>query len=144
MTVPEAGAAPAGRSWPAVVVEAVFELQTGDAEAAVERIDALNRKRWQSLPSGVANAGSIFKNPAGDYAGRLIEACGLKGKTSGGATISPKHANVIINQGGATAADVLSLMLTMRRAVRERFAIELVPELVLTGTLAARWRDEAP
>lgn len=127
-----------------IVTEAVFELEDGDAEAAVARIDALNRKRWQSLPSGVANAGSIFKNPPDDYAGRLVDSCGLKGTASGGAKISAKHGNVIVNEGGATATDVLHLMLTMRRAVRESFGVELVPELVLTGHLAATWRmDES-
>lgn len=125
-----------------VVAEAVFELVQGDSKAAVARIDALNRKRWASLPSGVANAGSIFKNPPGDYAGRLVELCGLKGTSRGAATISAKHANVIVNEGGAAAVDVLALMLLMRRAVRRSFGVELVPELILAGPLAAIWRAD--
>jgi len=126
-----------------IVTEAVFELAKGDTETAVARIDELNRKRWRSLPSGVANAGSIFKNPPGDYAGRLVEACGLKGTAHGGARISPKHANVIVNEGGAAATDVLELMLRMRRSVREDFGVELVPELILTGGLAVAWQADA-
>ncbi|MDH3522941.1 MAG: UDP-N-acetylmuramate dehydrogenase [Acidobacteriota bacterium] len=126
-----------------IVVEAVFELRRGDAAAALARIDELNRKRWQSLPAGVANAGSIFRNPPGDYAGRLVDACGLKGTARGAARISARHGNVIVNEGGARAGDVLALMLEMRRAVRERFAVELVPEVVLAGELGHRWRAAA-
>jgi UDP-N-acetylmuramate dehydrogenase len=122
-----------------IVTAACFDLRAGDAVAAVARIDELNRKRWASLPSGVANAGSIFKNPPGDHAGRLIEACGLKGAVHGGAEISPKHANVIVNRGGARAADVLRLMHDARHAVRRQFGIELVPEVILAGSLARGW-----
>jgi UDP-N-acetylmuramate dehydrogenase len=122
-----------------IVTAASFGLRTGDAAAALGRIDELNRKRRASLPSGVANAGSIFKNPPGDFAGRLIEECGLKGEERGAAQISPKHGNVIVNRGGARAADVLGLMLAAREAVRRRFAIDLVPEVVLAGSLADRW-----
>lgn len=125
-----------------IVTEAVFELERGDAQRATARIDELNRKRWQSLPSGVANAGSIFKNPDGDYAGRLVDECGLKGTGQGGARISPKHGNVIVNEGSAKATDVLALMLLMRRSVRDRFGVELVPELILTGELVRTWNAE--
>ena len=108
------------------------------------RIDELNAKRWASLPSGRPNAGSIFKNPPGDHAGRLIDACGLKGTRAGGAEISLEHANVIVNTGGARAADVLELMQRCRSAVAERFGVELEPEIVLTGPLAAAWRNSVP
>ena len=100
------------------------------------RIDELNAKRWQSLPSGVANAGSIFRNPPGDFAGRLLDLCGLKGAREGAAEVSPKHANVIVNTGGATAGDVVALMRRMRAAVAERFGVTLAPEVVLLGDLA--------
>jgi UDP-N-acetylmuramate dehydrogenase len=123
----------------ALVTRAVFRLRAGDAPAAMARIDELNKKRWASLPSGQPNAGSIFKNPPGDYAGRLIEACGLKGLAVGGAEISLKHANVIVNTGGASAADVLALMLRARAAVGERFGVDLRPEVVLAGSLRAAW-----
>ncbi len=89
-------------------------------------------KRRGALPAE-PNAGSVFKNPAGDYAGRLIEACGLKGASAGGALISERHANVIVNRGGATAADVLALMRRMRDGVREKFGITLSPEVEMLG-----------
>jgi len=127
----------------AVVVRALFELAPGDPKALLARIDELNAKRWQALPSGVANAGSIFKNPPGDYAGRLIEACGLKGKEHGGAAISERHANVIVNRGGARAADVVALMREARDAVAERFGIVLEPEVVLLGALREEWNRRA-
>jgi UDP-N-acetylmuramate dehydrogenase len=122
-----------------VVIRAVFRLHRGDAGAALQRVDELNARRWASLPSGLGNAGSIFKNPPGDFAGRLIEGCGLKGAREGQAEISSKHANVIVNLGGARAIDVLKLMQRARAAVRERFAVELEPEIVLAGGLAAAW-----
>ncbi|HEX4955526.1 MAG TPA: UDP-N-acetylmuramate dehydrogenase [Thermoanaerobaculia bacterium] len=117
----------------ALVTRASFRLQPADPAACLAQIEELNARRWASLPSGVGNAGSIFKNPPGDYAGRLIEACGLKGRTEGGAQISDKHANVIVNRGGARAGDVLALMREARRAVAERFGVTLQPEVVLAG-----------
>ncbi len=75
----------------------------------------------------------MFKNPEGDYAGRLIEACGLKGERSGAALISPRHANVVVNTGGARAGDVLVLMRKMRDTVRERFGVTLFPEVEMLG-----------
>jgi UDP-N-acetylmuramate dehydrogenase len=126
----------------AIVTRARFTLSPGDREASLARIEELNRRRWASLPGG-RHAGSVFRNPEGDHAGRLIEQCGLKGRCGGGARISPKHANVIVNQDGASAADVLGLMLLARREVKRRFGVELRPELVLTGSLAGRWRRQA-
>jgi UDP-N-acetylmuramate dehydrogenase len=126
-----------------VVASATFQLQRGSAPAALARIDELNRKRWASLPSGLPNAGSIFRNPPGDFAGRLIEAAGLKGARRGAAEISQKHANVIVNLGGARADEVLALMLDARAAVRRAFGVELEPELVLEGDLRERWRDDS-
>ena len=124
-----------------VVLSATFQLQEGDAEKALGRIAELNQRRRQSLPSGRPNVGSIFRNPPGDHAGRLIEACGLKGAWCGDAQISPKHANVIVNNGSATAQDVLELMLSVRRAVQHRFGVELMPEVELMGSLRKRWRE---
>lgn len=104
--------------------------------APLEEIHAKTRtvaeKRRGALPSE-PNAGSVFKNPPGDYAGRLIEACGLKGTREGGAVISPRHANVIVNEGNARAQDVLALMRRMRDSVRERFGVTLSPEVELLG-----------
>jgi UDP-N-acetylmuramate dehydrogenase len=104
--------------------------------AAREEIEAKTRtvaeKRRGALPSE-PNAGSVFKNPPGDYAGRLIESCGLKGSREGGAVISERHANVIVNTGGATAVNVLSLMKLMRDRVGQRFGVTLVPEVEMLG-----------
>ncbi|HKF64394.1 MAG TPA: UDP-N-acetylenolpyruvoylglucosamine reductase, partial [Dongiaceae bacterium] len=77
--------------------------------------------------------GSIFKNPPGDYAGRLIEACGLKGRRVGGAEVSPAHANWLVNTGGATAAEIEALGETVRRRVRETSGIELRWEIRRIG-----------
>ena len=124
----------------AIVTRAFFALRRGDPGPALARVDELNAKRWAALPSGFPNAGSIFKNPPGNFAGRLIEDAGLKGRRRGNAELSAKHANVIVNRGGASAEDVLALMLDAYRAVAERCAVALEPEVVLTGGLAARWR----
>ncbi len=124
----------------ALVVRALFELAPGDPAALLARIEELNARRWSALPSGFPNAGSIFKNPEGDFAGRLIEACGLKGHRRGGAAISERHANVIVNLGGARAEDVVDLMLDAGAAVADRAGVELEPEIVLLGSLRARWR----
>lgn len=122
-----------------VVARASFRLRPGDRRASLARIAELNERRWASLPGGGGHAGSVFRNPEGDHAGRLIEQAGLKGLRRGGAEISPAHANVIVNRGGATSDDVLALMIEARRAVGERFSVELEPEVVLAGDLRRRW-----
>jgi UDP-N-acetylmuramate dehydrogenase len=123
----------------AIVTRASFRLAPAEPAECLARIESFNARRWASLPVGVGNAGSVFKNPPGDYAGRLIEACGLKGRRQGGAAISDKHANVIVNLGGATAGDVLELMLLARRAVEDRFGVALEPEVILPAELGERW-----
>lgn len=115
-----------------IVSEAVLKLTPAPREEIEARTRVVAQKRRGALPSE-PNAGSVFKNPPGDYAGRLIEACGLKGRQSGGAMISPRHANVIVNAGGARAQDVLELMRLMRDAVREKFGVTLFPEVELLG-----------
>ena len=90
-------------------------------------------KRSASQPLDVPSCGSVFKNPRGSFAGRLIEAAGLKGERHGGAQISPLHANFIVNTGGATAADVLALIGHARAAVRLRTGILLEPEVRIFG-----------
>jgi len=115
-----------------IVSEAVLKLVRAPREEIEARTRAVAEKRRGALPSE-PNAGSVFKNPKDDFAGRLIEACGLKGKTRGGAMVSPRHANVIVNTGGARAVDVLELMRAMRDAVVERFSVTLVPEVELLG-----------
>ncbi len=123
-----------------IVADALFRTRRGDSETALGRIRELNSKRKSTLPSGYPNVGSIFRNPEGDYAGRLIDECGLKGLEVGGARISEKHGNVIVNFDGASAADVLELMMRARAEVEGRFGVRLEPEVVLTGDLRARWR----
>jgi UDP-N-acetylmuramate dehydrogenase len=115
-----------------IVSEAVLRLAPAPREAIEAKTKAVADKRRGALPSE-PNAGSVFKNPEGDYAGRLIEACGLKGERSGAAMISPRHANVIVNTGGARAADVLALMRRMRDEVSARFRVTLSPEVELLG-----------
>jgi UDP-N-acetylmuramate dehydrogenase len=91
-----------------------------------------DRKKRQ--PVDMQSAGSVFKNPEGDYAGRLIEAAGLKGRRVGGAMISPKHANFIVNIGGASASDITALMDLTVETVRQMFDIELIPEIRRVGS----------
>lgn len=111
-----------------LIASATLRLCKADPETIRARMEEVTAKRKKALPSQ-PNAGSIFKNPPGDYAGRLLEACGMKGRRIGGAAVSAVHANVIVNLGGATARDVRALMAEMRIAVKERFDIDLVPEI---------------
>ena len=115
-----------------IVVSATLGLRPAPIEEIETKTRTVAEKRRGALPSE-PNAGSVFKNPPGDYAGRLIEACGLKGARRGGAVISPRHANVIVNEGGASASDVLALMGLARDTVRERFGVTLSPEVELLG-----------
>ncbi len=115
-----------------IVSEAVLKLARAPREQIDARTRAVSEKRRGALPSE-PNAGSVFKNPEGDHAGRLIEACGLKGERRGGAMISPRHANVIVNTGEGRAVDVLVLMRRMRDAVREKFGVTLSPEVEMLG-----------
>ena len=115
-----------------IVSQAVLRLRPAPREEIATKTRTVADKRRGALPSE-PNAGSVFKNPEGDYAGRLIEACGLKGATAGAARISERHANVIVNTGGARASDVLHLMKKMRDAVREKFGVTLMPEVELLG-----------
>lgn len=110
-----------------VVTYVRLHLRTGDAEAAQERIREIVRWRREHQPGG-ANAGSAFRNPAGDFAGRLIEAAGCKGLRIGTAVVSEKHANFIIADADGRANDVYELLTTVQAAVRETSGVELVSE----------------
>lgn len=109
----------------------VFE--TGDGKAARERIRTLLAERSRSQPMGTKSCGSVFRNPEGDHAARLIEGAGLKGTTIGGAQVSTKHANFIINRGEASAADVEALIEHVRAQVERRCGIRLEPEVRVVG-----------
>jgi len=98
-----------------------------------QRVRDLLQKRGASQPLNTFNCGSVFCNPTGDYAARLIEACGLKGKTIGGARVSEKHANFIINCGSATAAEIEALISHIIETVAKRFGVELKTEIKILG-----------
>ena len=115
-----------------MIVEATFLLHRASTDELRARVSAYRQHRKATQPTQ-ASAGSVFKNPPGDYSGRLIEAAGLKGATYGSAEISTRHANFIINPGGASAADVVGLIAVARNTVRERFGIELDLEVLLRG-----------
>ena len=115
-----------------IVCRATLRLRAASKEEIETRMRGVADKRRGALPPQ-ANAGSIFKNPPGKFAGKLLEECGLKGARCGAAEISTRHANVIVNLGPASARDVLELMRLMRKSVLERFGIELVPEVELLG-----------
>jgi UDP-N-acetylmuramate dehydrogenase len=117
----------------AVVVRALFKGTQDRPEAIGERIRDYLERRKAGQPLDYPSAGSVFKNPPRDYAGRLIESVGLKGKRVGGAMISEKHANVIVNVGEARAQDILTLMETARRTVREQTGVDLEPEIKVVG-----------
>lgn len=117
----------------AVVLSAVFGLQEGDAAEIRKKMEKLMARRKASQPLELPSAGSTFKRPQGYYAAALIEQCGLKGLTVGGAQVSEKHAGFVVNRGGATCADVTALMAEIRRRVREQTGVELEPEVRLIG-----------
>ncbi|MBI2359870.1 MAG: UDP-N-acetylmuramate dehydrogenase [Deltaproteobacteria bacterium] len=124
---------------PGTIVTRVHLRLTKDrAEAVSQRIRDLVTRRKKSQPSGYPNSGSMFRNPPGDFAGRLIEAAGLKGRKIGTAQISERHANFIVNLGGAKADEVRGLMELARAEVRKRFGVELEPEVRLLG----EWPEE--
>jgi UDP-N-acetylmuramate dehydrogenase len=116
-----------------VVTEVRLRLRQEDSTKVTSRVRELVTKRKTSQPSGYPNSGSMFRNPAGDFAGRLIEAAGLKGKKIGRAQISERHGNFIVNLGGAKSDDVRQLMELARAEVRTRFGVELEPEVRLLG-----------
>jgi len=115
----------------AVVAAAVLALRRGDVETITATCKTLLERRRSSQPSEYASAGSFFKNPPHDSAGRLIEASGLKGLTVGGAMVSERHGNFLVNTGGATADDVLCLMKIIQEKIKVDFGIDLEPEVHL-------------
>lgn len=114
-------------------VAAHLQLQPGDAAAARTLIKEMLARRTDLQPTGQPSCGSVFRNPPGDYAGRLIEASGLKGACIGGAEVSHKHANFIIHDGAASAADIEALILHVRDTVERLQGVRLMPEVHIVG-----------
>jgi UDP-N-acetylmuramate dehydrogenase len=114
-------------------VSATFRLPRGDGAEARAKIKALLSQRIAAQPLGLPNAGSVFRNPPDDHAARLIEACGLKGRMIGGAAISQKHSNFIVNTGGASAADIEALIEFAQQTVHRRFGVQLEREVRVIG-----------
>ncbi len=117
---------------PVVILAAQMKLTTSTPEDVQARMDAFNIRRRSTQPPG-ASMGSMFKNPEGDYAGRLIEAAGLKGARCGGAAISSVHANFFVNDEGATASDIYSLICFAQQKVMEQTGVRLELEVELLG-----------
>ena len=118
-----------------LITSATIQLTPGDGEEAKRTMARLTAERNRTQPIRTKNCGSVFKNPPGESAGRLVEAAGLKGAREGRAQISDLHANFIVNQGGARAVEVARLIRRAQEAVRQRFGIELETEVELVG----RW-----
>jgi len=116
-----------------VVIKSVLALDAADSDEIAQRMEQFQTQRRERQPLAARSAGSIFRNPPGDAAGRLLEAAGCKRLRVGGALVSPKHANFIVNAGGAAASDVASLMTEAQRRVWEQFGIRLEPEITLLG-----------
>jgi UDP-N-acetylmuramate dehydrogenase len=116
-----------------VIVEAGFTLVRRPEREVLEKVKEILAQRQRRMPFGWKNAGSVFKNPPGDHAGRIVEALGFKGRTVGRATVSDQHANVIVNAGGATARDIITLMDEIARAAREQLGVTLESEVIVVG-----------
>ena len=128
------------RSAGELVLTATFRLRPADPAVIKAGLDEIRHWRREHQPLGRPSAGSVFRNPPGDSAGRLIDACGLRGSRLGGAAISEKHANFIVNEGGATAAQIRSLAERARGTVAERFGVDLEYEIQFIGDWSG-WRE---
>ena len=119
------------RGRPGVVLGAVLELRAGDPSVLVDRLENFATSRKKNQPTDVPSCGSVFLKPPGDFAGRLIEAAGLKGLRIGGVEVSHKHANFFVNVGGGRCADALALVERVEREVESRFGVKLAREFEL-------------
>lgn len=116
-----------------IVLEVCIQAGKGNIKDIFEKMDDFSQRRISKQPLELPSAGSTFKRPEGHFAGYLIEQCGLKGYRIGGAEVSVKHAGFIVNAGHATAADVLQLISHIQNSVREKFNVELTPEILVLG-----------
>ncbi len=124
-----------------LVLSATFSLQTDHPDQIRERMRSMRSRRSSTQPLAQPNCGSVFKNPDGDYAARLIEAAGLKGLRIGGARISDQHANFIVNEGDASSADIVALIKRAQAEVKQQTGIELEPEVRMVGEWADLWSE---
>jgi UDP-N-acetylmuramate dehydrogenase len=120
-----------------VVLGARFRLSAAEPDVIAARLDDIRRWRRDHQPLGIPSAGSTFRNPPGDSAGRLIEAAGLKGRRIGGASVSEKHANFLVNDGHGTASDVRALVEEVAATVERESGVRLEPEVIFLGDWAA-------
>ena len=116
-----------------IVTEATFRLGVDSMESIRERMNEMRDRRRANQPLGMASAGSVFKNPPGAHAGKMIDQCGLSGRSVGGAVVSEKHANFIVNRGDATADDIKQLIGMVAGEVSSRLGIQLELEVKLVG-----------
>ena len=116
-----------------IILEATLSLEPSASQAIAENMESRLALRRERQPLGAPSCGSVFRNPPDHSVGALIESCGLKGVSCGGAQISPEHANFIVNRGGATATDVITLIARAHDAVLERHGIDLACEVKLLG-----------
>lgn len=128
----------AGEEW---FVGGYFSFTNGDETTSQQKIKELLKKRVSSQPLNFPNAGSVFRNPQGDYAARLIDLCKLKGFCIGGAMVSTKHANFIVNTGHAHAADIEALIMTIQDTVKQKTGVELIPEVKIIGEVGVMHSD---
>lgn len=124
-----------------VVLEAKFRLPSGNKEETLNRRKELLLKRNESQPVEIPNAGCVFKNPPGNFAAALVEQCGLKGLVYGGAMVSPKHSNFIVNVKNASAKDVIELVKIVRKTVLEKKGVQLEMEVKLVGFELSRLEE---
>jgi UDP-N-acetylmuramate dehydrogenase len=117
----------------AVILSGTMELERVDTNILSERRKEFMKKRQQTQPIHLPSSGSVFKNPKNDHAARLIDQCGLKGFKIGNASVSTKHANFIVNEGGAKASDVLQIMKHVKKTVYDKFGVTLELEVKLVG-----------
>lgn len=116
-----------------IVTEATFQLEEGDAEKITDALTQFKDRRRQTQPLQLPCAGSVFRNPDGDFAGRLIQEAGLRGYRIGDAEVSTMHCNFIVNRGQATAQNVLDLIAYVQKTIRETYNVELEPEVQVIG-----------
>jgi UDP-N-acetylmuramate dehydrogenase len=127
-----------------VVLDATFALEEVDRPAVRARIERFRAHRARTQPGALQNAGSVFKNPPGDHAGRLVDAAGLKGKRVGAVVVASLHANFFLARDGATAQDVFDLVRAVRDRVRAACGVELEPEIRFAGAFEATGRALEP